>query len=261
MQSWASRPAQARRRRVPGLRRDPDCRRRLDHDRRYRAQRARNPRPAQRARRRDYRLGEPPRQRRRDLKTRRSSNRVPCSAACPALDRRARRSRGQRDRLTRHPGHRHGHIPPAHARDQPGSARHPVAGLKEQNDLLDGPVGPARLPLPRPHREIPSWPRLALTLYATPATGSVICGMAKIWRKAWISSASRMSRNWPAAVLTMAGRPRWRWCRLWVSSRPVEVRLHGVEARTSRHSGISPFRGKTVWRVAMMARSTGSAGS
>ena len=199
-----------------------------------------------------------------DLKTRRSSNRVPCSAACPALDRRARRSRGhrgQRDRLTRHPGHRHGHIPPAHARDQPGSARHPVAGLKELNDLLDGPVGPARLPLPRPHREIPSWPRLALTLYATPATGSVICGMAKIWRKAWISSASRMSRNWPAAVLTMAGRPRWRWCRLWVSSRPVEVRLHGVEARTSRHSGISPFRGKTVWRVAMMARSTGSAGS
>ena len=42
---------------------------------------------------------------------------------------------------------------------------------------------------------------LALTLYATPATGSVICGMAKIWRKAWISSASRMSRNWRAAVL------------------------------------------------------------
>ena len=232
---------------------------------------------------------------------RRSSNRVPCSAACPALDRRARRSRGQRDRLTRHPGHRHGHIPPAHARDQPGSARHPVAELKELNDLLDGPVGPARLPLPRPHREIPSWPRLALTLYATPATGSVICGMAKIWRKVWISSASRMSRNWPAAVLTMAGRPlasayrvrlvspglssakvsstavAWpgelsvvrlstatspaRWCRLWVSSRPVEVRLHGVEARTSRHSGISPFRGKTAWRVAMMARSTGSAGS
>ena len=163
--------------------------------------------------------------------------------------------------VTRHPGHRHGHIPPAHARDQPGSARRPVAGLKELNDLLDGPVGPARLPLPRPHREIPSWPRLALTLYATPATGSVICGMAKIWQKAWISSASRMSRNWPAAVLTMAGRPRWRRCRLWVSSRPVEVRLHGVEARTSRHSGISPFRGKTVWRVAMMARSTGSAGS
>jgi hypothetical protein len=77
-----------------------------------------------------------------DLKTRRSSNRVPCLAACPALDHRARRSRGhrgQRDRLTRHPGHRHGHIPPAQARDQPGSARHPVAGLKELNDLLDGP--------------------------------------------------------------------------------------------------------------------------
>jgi len=196
-----------------------------------------------------------------DLKTRRSSNRVPCSAACPALDRRARRSRGQRDRLTRHPrSPSRSHS----ARSRTRSARvGPPPGRRAEGAERPArwTVGPARLPLPRPHREIPSWPRLALTLYATPATGSVICGMAKIWRKAWISSASRMSRNWPAAVLPMAGRHRWHRCRLWVSSRPVEVRLQGVEARTSRHSGISPFRGKTVWRVAMMARSTGSAGS
>lgn len=42
------------------------------------------------------------------------------------MGRRARRGRGhrgQRDRLARHPGHRHGDTPPARARDQPGPAR------------------------------------------------------------------------------------------------------------------------------------------
>ena len=52
---------------------------------------------------------------------------------------------------------------------------------------------------------IPSCPMLALTLYATSATGSVTCGMATIWRKAGICSARSVSRNWSPAVLTVAG--------------------------------------------------------
>ena len=42
---------------------------------------------------------------------------------------------------------------------------------------------------------IPSCPRAELTLYTTPATGNVTCGMATIWRKAGICSARRVSRN------------------------------------------------------------------
>src|SRR5204863_8983290 len=37
---------------------------------------------------------------------------------------------------------------------------------------------------------IPSCPRPALTLYARPATGSVTCGRATIWRNAWICIAA-----------------------------------------------------------------------
>ena len=44
-----------------------------------------------------------------------------------------------------------------------------------------------------------------MTLYATPATGSVTCGMATIWRNAGICSARSVSRNWSLAVLTVAG--------------------------------------------------------
>ena len=44
-----------------------------------------------------------------------------------------------------------------------------------------------------------------MTLYTTPATGNVTCGMATIWRKAGICSARSASRNWSPAVLTVAG--------------------------------------------------------
>ena len=88
-----------------------------------------NPRPAERARRRDFRRREPPRQHRRRLGARpdRQARRRP-GERVQRVDRRARRGRGhrgRRDRLARHPGHGHGHTPPARARDQPGSARRP----------------------------------------------------------------------------------------------------------------------------------------
>ena len=115
--------------RVPGLRRDPDGRRQPGHDRRRRTRRAGNLRPAERARRRDFRRREPPRQRRRRPGARpgRQARRRP-GERVQRVDRRARRGRGhrgRRDRLARHPGHGHGHTPPARARDQPGPARRP----------------------------------------------------------------------------------------------------------------------------------------
>ena len=64
---------------------------------------------------------------------------------------------------------------------------------------------PAGEPEPVLTPTIPSCPRLELTLYATPATGSVTCGMATIWRKTGICSARNVTRNWSLAVLTVAG--------------------------------------------------------
>ena len=88
-----------------------------------------NPRPAERARRRDFRRREPPRQHRRGPGARpdRQARRRP-GERVQRVDRRARRGRGhrgRRDRLARHSGHGHGDTPPACARDQPGAARRP----------------------------------------------------------------------------------------------------------------------------------------
>ena len=44
-----------------------------------------------------------------------------------------------------------------------------------------------------------------MTLYATPATGSVTCGMATIWRNAGICSARSVSPLGSLAVLIVAG--------------------------------------------------------
>src|SRR6185503_16450283 len=139
---------------------------------------------AQRARRRDFRLGEPPRQRRQGpedaevIKPGAVLGSV-FSAGPPA--RRSRGHRGQHDRLARAPVTVTVTFRPlTHAISQSRpAARSP--GWRSRTTA--GPVGPARLPRPRPHQEIPSWPRLALTLYATSATGSVTCGIATIWRR------------------------------------------------------------------------------
>jgi len=95
---------------------------------------------AQRARRRDFRLGEPPRQRRQGPEDAEviKPGAVPgsvFSAGPPGPPQ--PRPPGPAWPAGPRPGYRHGHIPPAHARDQPESARGPVAGLEEQNDLLD----------------------------------------------------------------------------------------------------------------------------
>ena len=67
------------------------------------------------------------------------------------VDRRARRGRGhrgQRDRVARHPGHRHRDTPPARARDQPGPAHRPGHRHDRQPGTATSPLTPAR---PRRH--------------------------------------------------------------------------------------------------------------
>jgi len=166
---------------------------------------------AQRARRRDFRLGEPPRQRRQGpedaevIKPGAVLGSV-FSAGPPGPPQ--PRPPGPAWPAGPRPGYRHGHIPPAHARDQPESARSPVAGLEEQNDCWTGGSGSSTTPASTPRNPVVAEAGIDVIRHVGDRQRDL--RHSHDLAKAGISSASRMSRNWSAAVLTVAGRPRWR---------------------------------------------------